>query len=65
MELLPKENNIEITNNKKHYRRKYNIELEYVKELNLRPPFISCTLMRNKFIDTKMTAKSLFELMGK
>ena len=63
MELLPKENNIEITNNKKHYRRKYNIELEYVKELNLRPPFISCTLMRNKFIDTKMTAKSLFELM--
>ena len=62
-ELLPKENNIEITNNKKHYRRKYDIELEAVKELKLRPPFISCSLMRNKYIDTKMTAKSLFELM--
>ena len=63
VELLPKDNKIEITNNKKHYRRKYNIELEFVKELKLRPPFITCTLMRNKYVDTKLTAKSLFDLM--
>jgi len=62
-ELIPKENNIEITNNKKHYRRKYNNELENVKELKLRPPFITCSLMRNKYIDTKLTANSLFEIM--
>ena len=62
-ELIPKEDKIEITNNKKHYRRKYDIELEYVEELKLKPPFISCSLMRNKYIDSKMTAKSLFELM--
>jgi hypothetical protein len=64
MELIPKENKVEITNNKKHYRRKYNIELEFVQELELKPPFITCSLMRNKYIDTKMTAKSLFELMS-
>ena len=63
MELLPKETYYEITNNKKHYRRKYNTELEKVKELKLRPPFITCSLMRNKYIDTKLTANSLFEVM--
>ena len=62
-ELIPKDNNIEITNNKKHYRRKYDSELENVKELELRPPFITCSLMRNKYIDTKLTANSLFEVM--
>ena len=65
-ELLSKEKNenkYEITNNKKHYRRKYNTELENVKELKLRPPFITCSLMRNKYVDTKLTANSLFEVM--
>ena len=62
-ELMPKETYYEMTNNKKHYRRKYNIELEKVKELKLRPPFITCSLMRNKYIDTKLTANSLFEIM--
>ena len=62
-ELIPKETYYEMTNNKKHYRRKYNIELEKVKELKLRPPFITCSLMRNKYIDTKLTANSLFEIM--
>ena len=63
VELLQNEENYEITNNKKHYRRKYNTELEKVKELKLRPPFITCSLMRNKFIDSKLTANSLFEVM--
>ena len=63
VELIPKEDEIEITNNKKHYRRKYNIELESVKELKLRDPFITCHLMRNKYIDKKLNAKNLFDLM--
>ena len=63
VELIQKETYYELTNNKKHYRRKYNTELEKVKELKLRPPFITCSLMRNKYIDTKLTANSLFEVM--
>ena len=63
LELIPKETNFELTNNKKHYRRKYNIELEKVKALKLRPPFITCSLMRNKYVDTQLTSNSLFEAM--
>ena len=63
VELMSKEGNYDITNNKKHYRRKYDTELEKVKELKLRPPFITCSLMRNKYVDTKSTSNSLFEAM--
>ena len=63
IELISKDNFVEITNNKKHYRRKYNTELENIKELKLRPPFITCSLMRNKYIDSKLSASNLFEAM--
>ena len=58
---LIKKTDKEITNNKKHYRRIYRMELEKVKELGIKTPFIECRLMRNKYEDTYSTINNLLE----
>ena len=58
---LIKKNDIKITNNKKHYRRIYRKELEYVKELDLGAPFIKFHLVRNKYEDQISSLSSVFD----
>jgi hypothetical protein len=58
---LLKKTEKKVTNNKKHYRRIYRSELENVKELSIKAPFIEIHLMRNKYEDKLSSLNSLME----
>ena len=55
--------NIDITNNKKHYRRIYGKELEKVDELGLATPFLKCNIIRGKYSDKKSDS-DIFDAMS-
>ena len=46
--------------NHKHYRRIFNTELEKVTQLHMASPFITCNIIRERFIDTTTNTKDQF-----